>query len=66
MAQVTFDGKNAEAFLAALGAVRGGVKGADHDEPGSPPSITAELPDGTLVAVEVDQIVEVPDGQLDR
>jgi hypothetical protein len=54
---VQFDGRNVYQVLELVGAVRGGVKGDDHEEPGSPPAITAELADGTLVDVNVDDVV---------
>lgn len=61
MAKVTYDGTNHEEVLRVLGAVKGGVKLPDHDEPGSPPSISVELADGTLLDINVGQTVEVPD-----
>lgn len=66
---VTFDGTNHGEVWAVLGAVRGGIKFADYDEPGSPPNITAELPDGRIVDINVGDIVirssELADAQAE-
>lgn len=61
MASITYDGTNFEEVLRALDAVKGGIKFSDHDDPGSPPNISLELADGSVLDINVGQTVEIPD-----